>query len=38
MSNAGQILGQTAAEIVVKVVGNGPLNRLGVYGLKDEFL
>ena len=38
MSNPGQISGQTAAEIVVKVVGNGPLNRLGVYGLKDEFL
>jgi hypothetical protein len=38
MQNPGQLSGQTAAEIIVKVVNNGPLNRLGVYRMKDEFL
>jgi hypothetical protein len=38
MSNPSQLSGQTPAEIIVKVGGNGPFNRLGVYGLKDEFL
>lgn len=38
MWNPGKLSGQTAAEIIAKVVGNGPLNRLGVYRMKDKFL
>lgn len=38
MQNLGQVSEQTAAEIIVEDVGNGPLNQLGVYRMEDEFL